>query len=76
MIEKIFDGLLALVFTALTVFSAPAIYCAVKRAALVRVSQGLHSTYRLQRLIDPNLYTTGRGNEWETHAAKNVTRGC
>jgi len=59
MIEKIFDGLLALVFTALTVFSAPALYYAVKRASLIRVSQGLHSTYRLQRLIDPTVY------DWE-----------
>lgn len=59
MIEKIFDALLALIFTAFTVFSAPAIYNFVKREALVRVSKGLHSTYRFQKAIDPIIY------DWE-----------
>lgn len=59
MIEKIFDALITLIFTAFTVFSAPAIYNFVKCEALVRVSKGLHSTYRFQKAIDPIVY------DWE-----------
>lgn len=59
MLEKIFDAILALVFTAMTVFSAPAIYNFVKREALIRVSKGLSSTYRFQKAIDLETY------DWE-----------
>lgn len=59
MIEKIFDAILALVFTAMTVFSAPAIYHFVKQEALTQVSKGLSSTYRFQKAIDPVTY------DWE-----------
>lgn len=52
MIEKIFDAILALVFTAFTVFSAPAIYNFVKRTALIQVSKGLSPIAPFQRAID------------------------
>ena len=59
MFEKLFDAILALVFTAMTIFSAPAIYHFVKREALMQVSRGLSSTYRFQKAIDPTVY------DWE-----------
>lgn len=60
MFEKIFDAILALVFTAVTFFSAPAIYNFVKREALTQVSKGLSSTYRFQKAIDPTVYDWDR----------------
>jgi hypothetical protein len=59
MLEKIFDAILALVFTAMTVFSAPMIYNFVKREALIRVSKGLNSTYKYSRAL------TGETFDWE-----------
>lgn len=59
MFEKIFDAILALVFTVVTIFSAPAIYNFVKREALTQVRKGLSSTYRFQKAIDPTTY------DWE-----------
>ena len=60
MIEKIFDAILALVFTAFTVFSAPAIYNFVKREALIRVSKGLSPMAPFQRAIDREHYSWER----------------
>jgi hypothetical protein len=57
MIEKITDALVALVFTAFTVFSAPAISHVVKRAALVQVAKGLSPLAPFQRAIDREYYS-------------------
>ena len=59
MLEKIFDGLLALVFVGMSLFGATALHNAIKRVALERVSQGLHSTYFLTRKL------TGESFDWE-----------
>ena len=59
MIEKIFDAILALVFTAFTVFSAPTIYYVVKRAALIQVAKGLSPLTPFQRALDLQVY------DWE-----------
>ena len=60
MFEKIFDAILALIFAAFTVFSAPTIYYAVKRASLIQVSRGLSPMAPFQRAIDPTRYDWDR----------------
>jgi hypothetical protein len=57
MIEKIFDAILALIFTAFTVFSTSAIYNFVKRETLTQVSKGLSPMTPFQRAIDPTHYS-------------------
>jgi len=59
MIEKIFDAILALIFAAFTIFSAPSIFNFVKREALTQVSKGLSPMTPFQRAIDPTVY------DWE-----------
>jgi hypothetical protein len=59
MFTKIFDALLALVFTGMTVFGAGELYNAVRREALKRVSKGLSSTYLFTQKL------TGEHFDWE-----------
>ena len=59
MIQEVFDAILALAFTAVTVFSTPTVYKVVKRAALVQVAQGLSPMVPFQRAIDGRVY------DWE-----------
>jgi hypothetical protein len=59
MIGRIFDAILALVFTAITVFSAAALYDFVRKEALIHVSKGLSSTYKYTQKL------TGERFDWE-----------
>jgi len=56
---KIFDGLTALIFAGTLMFGADALYNVVKREALIRVSKGLHSTYKFTQAL------TGEHYSWE-----------